>query len=489
MDVGLLLDRQPPPAGRRIALIGNVGGPLILGADAADAGGLDVPVLSAPCRRRSPAWPRPPRRPPIPSTCPRPSPPKAWLVSSSPSQHRARWMPASSCVSRSTCTIGSTTSDSLLAAVEPAGVPLVLTLIGYRRCRSAELPVFSTPERAAAAMAIAAQRAGWLATIAEEDDEPAEPDASSWVAVRRLARGHIDAQGDTGWLDPASFVRVARSRRRGGGAVGLRRLGSGLRRCRRSSGTVGRHQGRRHRRATQVRRRRRAARHRRPGATAAEVYRGFEHRFGPSLRGVLVQTQLVTAPSSCFIGAVRDPTFGPHRGRRGRSRGRATRRPGRARCPRVQNCARRAVESLRLAPLFHGFRGRPELPVDAVVEFVHRLGLLAATVPEIQQLDLNPVLVSTAGCVAVDALVARGRPRVPGGTGARPARTPDLGIALRLVGSEDESLDSTCPPWPSTDELPCRRGLVAPARRRARRCPPRFACRTNRPRGPCRSHR
>ena len=47
IDVGLLLDRQPAPAGRRVALIGNAGGPLILGADAADAAGLEVPLLSA----------------------------------------------------------------------------------------------------------------------------------------------------------------------------------------------------------------------------------------------------------------------------------------------------------------------------------------------------------------------------------------------------------------------------------------------------------
>ena len=49
----------------------------------------------------------------------------------------------------------------------------------------------------------------------------------------------------------------------------------------------------------------------------------------------------------------------------------------------------------------------------ALVEFVHRLGLLAATVPEIQQLDLNPVLVNTTGCVAVDALVGVASPTFP----------------------------------------------------------------------------
>ena len=65
IDVGLLLDRQPAPAGRRVALVGNAGGPLVLGADAADAGGLDVPVLSATAagRDRPDRAARPRRRP------------------------------------------------------------------------------------------------------------------------------------------------------------------------------------------------------------------------------------------------------------------------------------------------------------------------------------------------------------------------------------------------------------------------------------------
>ena len=47
IDVGLLLDRQPAPAGPRVALVGNAGGPLILGADVAADRGLVVPQLSA----------------------------------------------------------------------------------------------------------------------------------------------------------------------------------------------------------------------------------------------------------------------------------------------------------------------------------------------------------------------------------------------------------------------------------------------------------
>ncbi len=55
LDVAALLAGQPAPSGRRVALIGNAGGPLILAADAASANDLDVVELSAaPGSRRRP---------------------------------------------------------------------------------------------------------------------------------------------------------------------------------------------------------------------------------------------------------------------------------------------------------------------------------------------------------------------------------------------------------------------------------------------------
>ena len=41
-DVAMLLDRQPLPAGPRIAILTNAGGPGILAADACEAHGLQV---------------------------------------------------------------------------------------------------------------------------------------------------------------------------------------------------------------------------------------------------------------------------------------------------------------------------------------------------------------------------------------------------------------------------------------------------------------
>ena len=59
-----------------------------------------------------------------------------------------------------------------------------------------------------------------------------------------------------------------------------------------------------------------------------------------------------------------------------------------------------------MAPLLHGYRGRAVLPVDRVADLVHRISLLAIAVPELDELDLNPVIVDPAGCVVVDARAA-----------------------------------------------------------------------------------
>src|SRR3954466_10745804 len=53
-------------------------------------------------------------------------------------------------------------------------------------------------------------------------------------------------------------------------------------------------------------------------------------------------------------------------------------------------------------------RARPAAPpadAGALVDLLHRVGRLAYDHPEIAELDLNPVVASASGCVAVDARV------------------------------------------------------------------------------------
>ena len=63
------------------------------------------------------------------------------------------------------------------------------------------------------------------------------------------------------------------------------------------------------------------------------------------------------------------------------------------------------MRSLRTSPLLFGYRGSPPLDVPALEDLILRVAQLAQDVPEITEMDLNPVIVHEHGVVAVDAKV------------------------------------------------------------------------------------
>jgi hypothetical protein len=71
------------------------------------------------------------------------------------------------------------------------------------------------------------------------------------------------------------------------------------------------------------------------------------------------------------------------------------------------------VASLRAAPLLDGYRGAPKADRQALVAVLEMVARIAEEVPELVELDLNPVVVSPAGALAVDCK-ARLAPRRPG---------------------------------------------------------------------------
>jgi hypothetical protein len=75
--------------------------------------------------------------------------------------------------------------------------------------------------------------------------------------------------------------------------------------------------------------------------------------------------------------------------------------------------ARELVEEGKAGELVRGFRGRPAIDSRAVTELLHRLARLAEDLPEIAELDLNPILASRDGCVAVDTRIRVAPPRRP----------------------------------------------------------------------------
>ena len=61
-----------------------------------------------------------------------------------------------------------------------------------------------------------------------------------------------------------------------------------------------------------------------------------------------------------------------------------------------------ALRSLRIWPLLAGYRGQVAADVDSLQELVVSVGRLAEEVPELVELDLNPVLVGPGGVALVD---------------------------------------------------------------------------------------
>jgi acyl-CoA synthetase (NDP forming) len=63
------------------------------------------------------------------------------------------------------------------------------------------------------------------------------------------------------------------------------------------------------------------------------------------------------------------------------------------------------VRSLRASSLLFGYRGSAPVAVAALEQILQRVARLAERVAEMGELDLNPVIVSEAGAVAVDCRV------------------------------------------------------------------------------------
>ena len=122
---------------------------------------------------------------------------------------------------------------------------------------------------------------------------------------------------------------------------------------------------------------------------------------------VLVQPQ--ARGIELVVGGIRDPGFGPVvlAGLGGVLV--ETRRDVRLAVAPVDEAAAIALlRSLRGAAVLDGLRGAPPADLRAVAAVIVRVGRLLDDVPEIRELDLNPVLATPAGCVVVDWRVRTG---------------------------------------------------------------------------------
>ena len=64
--------------------------------------------------------------------------------------------------------------------------------------------------------------------------------------------------------------------------------------------------------------------------------------------------------------------------------------------------------SLRGAAVLRGARGRPPVDLESLAAVVAAVSRVAAAHPEVAELELNPVLATASGAVALDARVVLG---------------------------------------------------------------------------------
>jgi acyl-CoA synthetase (NDP forming) len=73
--------------------------------------------------------------------------------------------------------------------------------------------------------------------------------------------------------------------------------------------------------------------------------------------------------------------------------------------PLTDTGAGELIRSVRSAPLLLGHRGAPQADLAALREMLLRVSRLADDLPEVAELDLNPVIARPDGVFAVDARI------------------------------------------------------------------------------------
>lgn len=137
------------------------------------------------------------------------------------------------------------------------------------------------------------------------------------------------------------------------------------------------------------------------------VNRATQARPDATIEGVTVQHMFKVKDSyELILGAKKDPVFGTiiMVGSGGVTaelyKDRALGLP-----PLTERLARRMLESLTCWPILKGYRGKPGMNIDRLIEILKRLSYLLAEHAEIQELDVNPLVVTPDDVMALDARI------------------------------------------------------------------------------------
>lgn len=143
---------------------------------------------------------------------------------------------------------------------------------------------------------------------------------------------------------------------------------------------------------------------------AARAVIGRAMRAQPKARidGVMIQPMIVRRSArELILGIADDPTFGPVVAfGRGGTAVEIVRDKALALPPLDLNLARDLVGRTEIARLLAAYRDVPAVPADAIPLTLAKLSRIASDLPEIHELDINPLLADETGVLALDARVA-----------------------------------------------------------------------------------
>ena len=403
IDVAALLSTQPEPQGRQVAVLTNAGGLGILCADACEAAGLELPELASDTTSAIAALLSPEASVANPVDMLGGATPETYaealsLLLRDPHVDAVivLFVPTVTATAEEVASAlqhaaAGSAKPVLAVVMSAAGIPEPLRRVG------GSVAAFAYPESAARALGRAAERAAWLR--GEHGVVPVPPGIDRAAAERVVERAL--AAADDVWLEPAETralllayglplvpERVANSAEEAvsaadglGYPVVVKTAAAGAHKT--ETGGIALH------------------------LEGPDDVRAAADRIGPP---VVVQPML-EGTAELLAGLVQDPVFGPlvafgPGGVFAELIGQATFRIA----PLTDVDAEELVTTGKAGRLVAGFRGAPAADVAALTDLVHRLARLGEDFSAVAELDLNPVLAQTDGCVAVDARVRIRRP-------------------------------------------------------------------------------
>ena len=409
-DVATLLSTQAVPKGRRVGIVTNAGGPGILATDACEAYGLSVPEFGRELVTTLQGF--------LPEEAGLLNPVDMIASASAEGyEETVRALAESGEVDAifvifipAGTTYTNDVADALVRSREVVDpdIPIVSVFMSARgipeQLAAARIPSFAFPEDAARALARIADYGEWRATPLGSVVTPdgMDPKAARTIVERVLA----EADDDRAWLSQADAEAVLE-------AYGVTIARSAIVADAAAAAEVQEEYG------APVAVKVAAPIHKTdvggialgmetPAATARaleEIDTALrEHDMDQHLGSYLVQ-EMITDGVEMVVGVSHDPSFGPLvvTGLGGTLvellKDVAVRIT-----PLTDRDVREMLDSLRMKPLLEGYRGAEPADVPALEDLLHRINAMVEDLPEIAELDLNPVFVRPEGqgAVAVD---------------------------------------------------------------------------------------